>query len=673
VLRLVEGRYRDPLPSIREHLKYDVPAIVQTRLVWRPGIDTPIGRVHPFLFGLEQPFAIFGTLQSAMGWNLRLNELAGAEDTLRVILDLQELLARHGVLDPDLKSLLDCGVFIEGEAVVVRHIDFAGFLRDPYVISAVLPGLMDKFQSMRDFRQIACSLSRTPDGRAAVIRFRRGLEAFVTSVPRILATQANSKFSGFDGTDVDHTTGSAFRPAHEALVDQILTTAKFAAHAPVGPCSAQILMRLLSGYGSARLFSEQPEMSFPPPVRPHCNIAPVFVAGSRQVAEAIERAMASWLPDWHYEVVLSFPPHHISVLKLLRDAAAKTGPARVVMRLSGRSSRMRDMMRNGCPHKSLLPVFGRPLFVYTLEATRIPATRYPNRVWLTHPDTVCLWPQDTHWPNLEAEIVAPVPPDAFRLFEAHQRATSRGASKAEAVGKLIAREYLTLRSGGCSLPSLIGISRALACGLADDSLGGSFDSDFWGYLSRMTELSKRWRRGQIATPIPQTWFDIDEPSQLMAFYRHGLIPGFGQHFETAQFPWAFSENSVNIGSTIARVDREKAIRLRNCVFDRSNVAIELDHRVPHAWVEGLVVANSNVRIRIAAPVVRDNFIYGVTTPAGTAVDLSLDNQLISTSSEGVPRALPLPLYTFSVAGQSNEVLRCPVLPYAGPRRLLADA
>jgi hypothetical protein len=221
---------------------------------------------------------------------------------------------------------------------------------------------------------------------------------------------------------------------------------------------------------------------------------------------------------------------------------------------------------------------------------------------------------------------------------------------------------LTLRTGGYSLPSLIGIKKAVACDLPDEAsrFGDAAESDFWGYLSRVAALPKRWRRGEIATPMPQTWFDIDEPLQLMAFYRHALIPGFTQLFGAAPRPGASTwENCINIGSTIDSGGAKQDVRLRNCVFDNSNVVIDLDPRVPHASIEGLVVANSNVRIRIAAPVVRDNLVYGVDTAPGQAVMLCLDGQAIAPSAHGVPCAVPLPLRAFSLHGQSNEILRCP--------------
>jgi hypothetical protein len=666
VLRLAEGRCRDPLPSIREHLKYQVPAIVQTALVWRPEIDTPIGRTRPFLFALEQPFATLGTLRSAMEWNMRFGDVAGAADTLRVILSLQETLVTHGVVDPDMKSLLDCGVFIEDGAVVVKHLDFSGFLRDPYVIAVVLPGLIDKIRSMRDFRQIARWLRRTPEGRAHVVRFRDELDAFVRSVQRRLATAPRTEFAPVAAPDPPP--AAVTRHTRELLVDHVIATAKFAAHAPIGTRQVEILMRQAAGYGSARLFAREPSVTFTPSTSAMSTLDPVFVVGRPEVGEAIEHAMAHYLPGRRYDIVLSAAPEALALVKLLRDNADRAGGSRVVMCVSGRSSRMQDLLLDGCLHKALMPLLGRPLFVHSLEAMQALAAHYPDRVWLTHPDTIGVWGQDAEWPNPEADIVVPLPREAFRLFEAYKRGGAKGSSRAQAAGKLFARCYLTLRTGGYSLPSLIGVKKCAVWDLPDEAsgFGSAAESDFWGYLSQVAVLPQRWRRGEVATPMPQTWFDVDEPLQLMAFYRHALIPGFAQLFGSApQLGESNWENCINVRSTID-TSAEQEIRLRGCMFDNSKVMIDLDPRVPHAAIEGLVVANSNVRIRIAAPAVRDNLVYAVTTAPGQAVMLSLDGQAIAPSAHGVACAVPLPLRAFSRDGHSNELLRCPGLSVPRP-------
>lgn len=208
ILRLAEGKYRDPLPSIREQLKHNTPVIVQTSLLWRPIIHTPIGPTDTYLFGLEQPLATLGMLRSAIKWNLRLGDVRAAADSLIVVLTLQQALAAQGFVDPDLKSLLDCGIFIEDGAVVVKHLDFAGFLRDRYVIDTVLPGLIQKFEQMRDFRQIAVLLGGTPEGRARVVEFRNALDAFLKSVPGRLdepSPDSPDKYSRVPGSMAERT------------------------------------------------------------------------------------------------------------------------------------------------------------------------------------------------------------------------------------------------------------------------------------------------------------------------------------------------------------------------------------------------------------------------------------------------------------------------------------
>jgi len=666
LLRIAEGRYRDPLPAVREHMKYRVPAIVGTAFQWRPTIDTPIGRSNPFLFALEQPFATLGTLRSAMEWNLRFGNVVGAADSLRAILHLQKSLLSHGVLDPDMKSLLDCGIFVEDSGVTVKHLDFAGFLRDPYVIEAVLPHLMQKLQSMRDFRQIARCLGVASEGRARVVHFRNELEAFTNSVLRHLSCSTHPEFAPVPESYPPVPPATATRDIREELIDSVVATAKFGLHAPVAPLPLQILMREVAVPRTTPYSPEWQAVGFQLSSPAVSAPEPVFVVNRKEVEKALRDSMEKFLPDCNYEIKSPESPGAVSLVKLLRDAN-QLGK-QVVMNLSGRSSRMQDLLGDGCIlHKALMPVLGRPLFIHALEALRTPAAHYKERVWFIHPDTVCIWEGRAEWQNPEAEIVVSVPPEALRLLRAHRGVGATNGSRFHAAGKLFARYYLAMSTGGYSLPSLIGIRRnALESFANDDShFGDMADSDFWGYISRVTDLPTRYRRGHAVTLMPQTWFDFDEPSQVMAFYHHALAPGFTHAFGALLQPgepaW---ENCVSVSSKVETHDR---VQFRDCVFDHSDVMFEVDPRLPEVSIEGLVVVNSKVRLRIAAPVVRDNLVYRVVTAPGQAVLLSLDGQAIAPSPQGGPCAVPLPLWAFSPDGHSNELLRCP--GKSSPRRV----
>ncbi len=663
ILRVAEAKYRDPLPGILEHLKYQTPVIVQTSFNWRPIIQTPIGPSDHYLFSLEQPLATLGTLRSAIELNLRLGDVRAAADTLKVVLNLQEALVAQGLVDPDLKSLLDCGIFIEGGLVTVKHLDFAGFLRDQYVIDAVLPGLFQKFVQMRDFRQIALLLGGTSVGRARVMEFREALEAFLKSVPARLSSVSALPVA----PDPNSSPIPASRHAQRDFVDDVIATAKFASHAPIGPRPEQILMRRAIAYGSSRFIADQPTVTFGPFGAATSMPEPMFVVASQMVADILERDMKEYLPECRYDIVHVRTPSAIPLMSLVRDLSAQAGGAHVVMRVGGNSSRMQDLLGDDCPHKALMRVFGRPLFVHTLEGMGILATVYPERIWLTNPDTICIFGNRSEWPNVEAEVVAPLPIEAFRLFNVYERAKSAAGSRAEAAGKLLARCYLATRRGGYSLPPIIGMKRVVTPSLPDEVplLGDFAQPDFWAYLSRMAALPERYRRGRVAAPNPQTWFDLDGPLELMGLYRHALVPGFvhllGGVYRVCPTTW---ENSVNIESAVLMSGAGEKICLRNCVFDSSNVVIDCDPRLPQVCIDGLVVANSSVSIRIGAPAVRDNLIFGVTTAPGEALELCLDGQVIAMSSTGHPCALPLSLRGFTMPGQDNEILRCRAISHA---------
>lgn len=618
LLRIAEGRYRDPLPAVREHLKYRVPAIVETTFEWRPAIDTPIGRSRPFLFTLEQPFATFGTLRTAMEWNLRFRHPAGAADTLRVLLHLQKILQSHGVLDPDLKSLLDCGIFVADHGVTVKHLDFAGFLRDPYVIDAVLPHLLSKVESMRDFRQIARCLRATAEGRARVVRFRCELESFIRSFSQRHAGDVASEFAAIAEPEPPALPVLGTRQIREHLLDCVVATAKFATHAPVAPLPMQLLMRAAAVPGITAWHSGRDPLPFRAAKVALSVPEPVFVVGRTETADAIRDAMARFLPGRQYEIVSSNSAAALPLAKLLKDVGGDQHATRVVMNVSGRSSRMQDLLADGrILHKALMPILGRPLFVHALEGLGTLVENYPGRVWLMHPDTLCFWEEGNHWPNATADFVVSLPPEALRLLRAWRGGAAVNGSRAEAVGKLVARCYLAMRTGGYSLPSLMGITK-------------------------------------------RAIYALEDACQVMALYRHTLAPegarALGVTPQRAEMEW---ENCVSIGSKVQVHSTPLQPRFRDCVFNHSEVVFEIDGRLPHVSIEGLVVANSNVRIQIAAPAVRDNLVYRVATPPGKAVLLCLDGQAIAPSADGEACGVPLSLRAFSPDGSSNELLRCP--------------
>ncbi|MBK8045938.1 MAG: hypothetical protein IPK16_01640 [Anaerolineales bacterium] len=417
------------------------------------------------------------------------------------------------------------------------------------------------------------------------------------------------------------------------------------------------------------------------------GIEVTFLVENAAVGSALADAMDAYLPQVHYSVLQLENPQSIPLIQILCDAQNAKPTSKIVMPIAGRCSRMEQLLAgNQLPHKALIPVAGSPLFVHALAchaATLVPA--YPGFSWVLNPDTIATWddmPLATSTTDLA--LLTPLPAEYVRLlkgtdYQVHTLPGSKLNGQApdgpSGIGGFIARCFLASRTGGYSVPSVLGIKKGLLqSSRADLALGDLGIRDFWAYCSAALDIPGCYAAGKAATIASRAWFDVDTPAALKTLYD-GVPSGLWQesgnllNVNWGDTPHGLAQakfvESASLDSSLT-IDRQNAQRIsfRHCVFDHAELRFELDPNLPHAVIDGLVVANCSGTIRIGAPVVRDVMVHGLQIDQVQVLTLSLDSQVCAAGCGGAPSAAPLMLRDLAVRG-FNEVLRCPVTVYAG--------
>jgi hypothetical protein len=578
-------------------------------------------------------------------------------------------LFRGGSFDPDMKSLYDCGMFLERGAVTLKHLDIAGFTCDPRVVKRLAGNALRRIESMKDFRYIARSLHRGAAYRSAVFQLREELEQFYDRIGHRTDWGSKLRFASVSRADEIKPRFASRGAAEDALVCQVTSTAKFGHAAPIGRLDDQTLMQRLTHYGRGELIPRHAVLpALGDPSNAGLDSAEVtFLVDDPRLGRELVDASTRWLPHVDCTSRVVEDPKSLRLLAALGEHP-NSRVTRVVMPVAGDSSRLRLLLAGGgWRHKSLMPIFGRPLFVHSLTQMLALTARCPGMRWVVSPDTVVFWGRE---PCNFKHIVVPLVPAALRMLSAGRgRADGRDAGL-EAVGKFLARWSLAVRTGGYSLPSVLGVHPELLPTLSDPGYGDGGVRDFWEYIESHLSLSQRYARREVSLASPELWFDVDTPARLKSLYDYGGAIGVnGQAVFAAAARGSTCvgggirlEQSLALNSTVSvSPEMRSRILFRKCVFDHSDVVIEIPACMSEVVIEGLVVANSCVNLRVNAVSARHVMIYNVGYRWRRDVTVDLDCQVIAEGRCSDLITAPLTLHDFSWRGR-NEVLQCSTNP-----------
>ncbi|MBK8045939.1 MAG: hypothetical protein IPK16_01645 [Anaerolineales bacterium] len=181
---------------------------------------------------------------AALDWNLRFGNEAGVYDVLMQIVRMQSMMFRYGAFDPDMKSLFDCGLFVENGALKMEYLDFAGFTCDPALVKRLLPSVPERIMTMKDFRAIARKLAGRASHRELLFRFKHELTALYGEMERRTDWAVETSFAPVRGSFACHTRLAATGSDRcEMITNQVIAKAKFRTLAPIGAPEYQCKVR----------------------------------------------------------------------------------------------------------------------------------------------------------------------------------------------------------------------------------------------------------------------------------------------------------------------------------------------------------------------------------------------------------------------------------------------